>query len=45
MEWKTVSSEVRSSREKSSVTFKVLRNGKAKTIEVAVPRRLRSADL
>ncbi|HEX2534624.1 MAG TPA: PDZ domain-containing protein [Chitinophagaceae bacterium] len=36
---------VRSSREKATMNFKVLRGGKTQTIEVRVPRRLKTADL
>ncbi|MEI6950437.1 PDZ domain-containing protein [Paraflavisolibacter sp. H34] len=40
-----VSSQVRASRNKPSVTLKVLRNGKSQTIEVKTPKKLKTADL
>lgn len=40
-----VASKVRSSRDKASLNFKVLRNNKAQDIEVKIPRKLKTANL
>ena len=40
-----ISRKVRTSRDKASVQFKILRNGKSQNIEVKVPRKLKTADL
>lgn len=40
-----VSRAVRESREKGTVSMQVLRKGKTQTIEVKIPRRLKTADL
>lgn len=40
-----IRSEIRQNREKASMNFKVLRNGKTQSIEVKVPRKLKTADL
>jgi serine protease Do len=40
-----ISKFLRSNRDKSSYTLKVLRNGKTQNIEVKVPRKLKTADL
>ncbi len=36
---------IRQSREKTSVTFKITRNGKTQTLDVKIPRKLKKADL
>ncbi len=40
-----IAKKVRASRDKSSFQLKVLRNGKAQTIDVKTPRKLKTADL
>jgi len=40
-----VASKVRSSRDKASLNFKVLRNNKSQNIEVKIPRKLKTANL
>jgi serine protease Do len=40
-----VASKVRSSRDKASLNFKVLRNNKTQNIEVKIPRKLKTANL
>ena len=40
-----IARKVRASRDKASFQLKVLRNGKAQTIEVKTPRKLKTADL
>jgi serine protease Do len=40
-----IARKVRTARDKASLQFKVLRNGKAQTIEVKTPRKLKTADL
>lgn len=40
-----VAREVRTSMDKNNITFKVMRNGKSKTISVEVPRKLKTMDL
>ena len=36
---------IRQSKEKISITLKVVRNGKTQNIEIKMPRKLRTADL
>lgn len=40
-----ISRKVRASRDKASLQFKVLRNGKTQSIDVKVPRKLKTTDL
>jgi len=40
-----IARKVRAARDKASLQFKVLRNGKAQNIEVKTPRKLKTADL
>lgn len=40
-----IARKVRASKDKASLQFKVLRNGKAQNIEVKIPRKLKTADL
>ena len=40
-----IARKVRAARDKGSLQFKVLRNGKAQNIEVKTPRKLKTADL
>jgi serine protease Do len=40
-----IARKVRAGRDKASLQFKVLRNGKTQNIEVKTPRKLKTADL